>query len=229
MRNQYFGDSKDLLKFDLIEKVLAGIPSLERFTYIVTLTDDQEMMPGSKLGSNNRQLVEFLEKCLWSERKQVREIVKYYEPKKTVHIYDVPFKHATRRAYFDRIPLELLQNSLVSLDPDIGFQSQAPDERHLRFEEAANVLGKMDDSSILMVFQHLRQGKKLADTIKDINLKLREACDQQMKVSELHELWISGAGVDFLFVTRSPKQFEQLHRIATEYREAYPEKTKVWH
>jgi hypothetical protein len=39
MKNQYFGDIKDLFKFDFIGFAIQRIPALDRFTYISIVID----------------------------------------------------------------------------------------------------------------------------------------------------------------------------------------------
>ena len=54
MKNQYFGDIKDLFKYDLGEFLINEIPELERFTFIPMLTPDDKGPDGNKLNYDGR-------------------------------------------------------------------------------------------------------------------------------------------------------------------------------
>ena len=42
MNRGYFGDVRDLFKFDLIKEIIQGFEKIERFTYIPMLTNDDD-------------------------------------------------------------------------------------------------------------------------------------------------------------------------------------------
>lgn len=48
MKNQYFGDTRDLFKYDLILELLLENDFLERFTFIPMLTEDTENLHGRR-------------------------------------------------------------------------------------------------------------------------------------------------------------------------------------
>ena len=67
VKNQYFGDTRDLFKYDLALHCMAST-GLRRLTFIPTLTPDDGSADGrhvdlakARAGSRNRPLVEFLE------------------------------------------------------------------------------------------------------------------------------------------------------------------------
>lgn len=85
MKNQYFGDIKDLFKYDLAKVILRGIPSLKRITFITMLTENDERSDGNKLhyqgkaGCNNLRLVSYLGESVVHGRRNVSEIKDYFE------------------------------------------------------------------------------------------------------------------------------------------------------
>ncbi|MCJ2670040.1 MAG: hypothetical protein LN416_05970, partial [Candidatus Thermoplasmatota archaeon] len=52
MKNQYFGDTRDLFKYDLVLELLLGT-ELRRFTFIPMLTRDEESSDGGKTDYGN--------------------------------------------------------------------------------------------------------------------------------------------------------------------------------
>ncbi|MBA7473155.1 hypothetical protein ES707_08489 [subsurface metagenome] len=73
MKNQYFGDIRDLFKYDLILKIMQQCPSLKQFTFIPMLTANDNRTDGNRRGfddkrmqgrpgSENAELVKYLHK-----------------------------------------------------------------------------------------------------------------------------------------------------------------------
>ena len=97
MKNQYFGDVRDLFKYDLIQGILEGISTLQGFTFIPMLTEnDPKSGDGNKRdfdkadrdgrpGTKNEELKEFLKPYKDKEnrgKRDFKEIEKYFEPNK---------------------------------------------------------------------------------------------------------------------------------------------------
>ena len=70
MKNQYFGDNKDLFTYDLIMQIMQG-GLVENFAFIPMLTSNDGTGHGKKsdrararVGTKNKELVSFLDGCL---------------------------------------------------------------------------------------------------------------------------------------------------------------------
>jgi len=71
MKNQYFGDNRDLFKYDLIIEILTKGEFIRHFTFIPMLTEDDDTKHGgktnrneAKAGTKNIELKNFLNKCV---------------------------------------------------------------------------------------------------------------------------------------------------------------------
>ncbi len=151
MKNQYFGDNRDLFKYDLAFQIIrAGL--VARFTFIPMLTRNDNQKHGAddkragKPGADNRELVDFLDRCRREEKKDIREIKKFFVKHKidvTIYREKEYFNHARREPYFSGISPELLADSLVLVDPDIGLEVNRPREKHLLYTEVGDLYQRM--------------------------------------------------------------------------------------
>jgi hypothetical protein len=75
-----------------------------------------------------------------------------------VYAADDLFTHQARREYFDRVDPSLLERSVMLLDPDIGLEVNSTagrEERYVTYEEVRLLYDRMDEHSILIVFQFI--------------------------------------------------------------------------
>ena len=84
MKNQYFGDTRDLFKYDLALHVLEST-GLSRFTFIPMLTPDDSTTDGGLVdlskgaaGTQNKALCDFLEACTDEGRRDIRELEGFF-------------------------------------------------------------------------------------------------------------------------------------------------------
>ena len=85
MRNQFFGDVRDLFKYDLITWLIQNINSIDQFAFIPMLTEDDDKDHGLKMnyakakaGTNNTELVKILEGCVNRGKRDIRQIKSYF-------------------------------------------------------------------------------------------------------------------------------------------------------
>ena len=88
MKNQYFGDVRDLFKYDIIQTLISDSTYLDKFLFISMLTPDDESKEGNKIkynrakaGTYNLDLLNFLNKEVQSKR-EVKKIIQEEEQKK---------------------------------------------------------------------------------------------------------------------------------------------------
>lgn len=232
MKDQYFGDVRDLFKYDLIEKILEGVSPLEkRFTFIPMLTngesksgdgnkrDFKSASDDSRPGTKNSKLVHYLEKYKNSKERKITEIKGYFEPEVVVDIYkeDALFDHKSRDAYFAGIRAELLSSPLIFLDPDNGLQVKGSNKRHLLYSEVKMLCELMGKDSILMIFQYFPRDRSIleylpsgrAATLKD-----------KLPLNDI-PLYISDNEICFLFLTKNGDLRKKLVEILSEYIDKY--------
>lgn len=223
MKNQYFGDIKDLFKFDFIEWAIQRIPALGRFVYISMLTANDNRSHGSKLdckgraGAHNIELMNHLAKCVSEGRRDISEIVGYFDSQGIPVVIcqqGVHLTHKTRGDYFAGIDQGLLEHSLILVDPDVGLEVKNSGAKHLLYEEAADLFERMSEDSILMIFQHFRH-EKHSLTINNVSSQLEAACGQR-------PLWICDSEVVFFLLAKDPDMEQELAATVAEYRGRYP-------
>ena len=178
MKKQYLGDVRDLFKYDLIQQILKGKSSLQKFTFIPMLTENEsKSRDGSKRnfarakkkgrpGTNNEKLMEVLKeyKEMVANERDFTEIEKHFKSegiemllyKDKRHEY---FEHSPGDEYFKNIPAKLLHTPLVFVDPDIGLEIQNPTEKHLIYQEIEYLYGRVGKDTILMIYQHFPRAR----------------------------------------------------------------------
>jgi hypothetical protein len=162
LKNQYFGDNRDLLKFDLVFQIVKeGLA--DRFTYIPMLTADGAEAPEPEIrrcessgGVKNAVLVDFLDKAIINEKRNVGQLEEFFADNGIdAHIYtkDVFFTHEARKSYFSGIHGDWLAKSLILVDPDRGLEEDQNGAGNLLYSELASLYERMDDDSYLMFTQ----------------------------------------------------------------------------
>ena len=139
MKNQYFGDIRDLFKYDLIISIIREIGSINRFIFIPLLTRNDNRKDGNKIdyttakaGTHNKGLIEYLEKRVNENRREVSEIKEYFKSNGieiTIYRETEYFNHKLRADYFKNIDDKVLSNSLMLLDPDNGLEIKQSNEK----------------------------------------------------------------------------------------------------
>lgn len=139
MKNQYFGDTRDLFKYDLVLELLMKKDFLERFTFIPMLTEDTQNLHGGKVnydraraGTQRKVLVKFLAMCIVKNKRNIVELKEFFSSLKLPRKVDFAiyrenecFSHKTRATYFTQIGGQLLSRSVVLVDPDIGLEAKS--------------------------------------------------------------------------------------------------------
>jgi hypothetical protein len=226
MKNQYFGDIRDLFKYDLIQRIVKEISSLQKFTFIPMLTkyepnrgdgnkrDFARAKKDGRPGTNNEELIAFLKKYgeIDKDKRDFKKIRDYFNSEDIkVEIYNdegYEFEHKARDSYFKNIPGEYLHNSLVFVDPDIGLEVKTCKEKHLRYREVRKLYDCMDEGSILMIYQHYRRARNKHKEY----LPPERANKLKKEVKEDWSLEVSDNEISFLFLTRKGKEEISLKR-----------------
>ncbi len=230
MNNQCFGDNRDLFKYDLIfQTIKRGLVS--HFIFIPMLNPDisgnkttkneggQRNRYKAKVGWKNNDLRVFLDKFQDKDKRDIRELACFFrEQGIETTIYcgkDKYFSHTRREEYFKQIRNELLRKSLVFVDPDIGLEVNKLTKKHIRYDEIKNLYKRMDESSILMIFQYIPYVKR-GNYFPEVSKKLKK------KVGDL-PIYISDNQIVFFLLTKDNKSLRvALGKVVRDYEKCYP-------
>lgn len=223
MKNQYFGDIRDLFKYDLITQIMKRVGTLRQFTYIPMLTPNDNKNDGNerdfskaKVGFKNKCLVKFLKSHeLPKEKRNIRVIEKYFADKNIgVKIYDRDkngyFNQKERSDYFKNIKRDLLTKALVLIDPDNGLEVKRNSEKHLLYNELKDILNneELDDESIIMIFQYFPLEPH------DIYVKRRLL---EIKKISSYVTYISDNNILFFFLGENCERIEIVKEVLQKY------------
>lgn len=220
MKNQYFGDNRDLFKYDLaLEIVEAGL--VESITYIPMLTKgqgDEDDRGKASAGHRNKALRDFLDRCRRQDGRNIRRLPKFFGDRMVVYWGDGENRRFSnhkgqRGKYFSQIPEALLAGALVLVDPDKGLEVTKSGKEHLLYSEVNILLDSMRGDSILMIFQWIPREKRPAflDTTAS-TLSTRTGASST---------YISDGQVAFFLLTKTKTMRTRLKKVLNGYASAY--------
>lgn len=222
MKNQYFGDIRDLFKYDLILRVLKEATSINHFMFIPMLTENDDRGDGNKInyseakaGTQNNDLMTYLRNRIEGGRRNITEIEDYFKSKgiKT-YIRNELFVHRDRKRYFDKIIEELPPCSLIFIDPDNGLEVKRSNEKHLLYQEAKDLYKRMDEDSALMIYQHFPRENHAK--------YLRRRSDELRELLGDLPIYVSDNEIISFLSTRDGELKSQLEMIIKGYKGEYP-------
>jgi hypothetical protein len=222
MNAKYFGDTKDLFKYDLITSLIKGFKgSIDRIVIVPMLTKYDPDFKGNP-GCRNTDLI-----ACFRRLRRTEEVDHYYDElksyikelktdinKKKVRIRiekSEIFSKQKRDQYFQSIYENFPDSSLIFIDPDTGIKEKSVTEKHLAFSELKTFYDHLDNESILMVYQHYQRRKPPAPDepkrkFKDVAI-----------LTGTSPIIIADNTVMFLFLTKNPELYESLTRILRNY------------
>ena len=167
MKNQYFGDRRDYFKYEVLERLAAGLTEMQQLTCLWMLTPPDGTGQGHVPFTPDPELPDltgfFRSRLNSADPGQIRvgKMGAYFEGRPfgffSYRDDREDFGPATRSEYFTSVPDEALRRAVVFFDPDNGMEPGRATEKHLRFEELARVLARMDAASVAVVFQYSRR------------------------------------------------------------------------
>jgi hypothetical protein len=222
MNQQFFGDNRDLFKYDLIFAIMSRAkPRLKSFMLVPMLTGYRPYEKDAVAGMKNKKLRRCFHKFTGGKGalKYYREIQGYFESGDiNITIFpDFEFSQKNRARYFKKMSAHMPKRSLIFLDPDTGIQTdEKAEKQHLKFSELQEIYNQVDDGSVLMVYQHFYRDMKnptdfpghMADLVKE---KTQEK-----------PLIISDNSIMFLFLTKDEKLKKNLGKVLNDYKTQYP-------
>jgi hypothetical protein len=210
VKNQYFGDRRDLFKYDLLVD-LAGCLSASRLVFIPMLTPNDDSGEGGltaySRGKRRGPLVDALRDAVNSGTRNI-QILRHLMPSFGVqfmpHRDADYFRDATRVEYFAAVPAQWLAGSVVFFDPDIGLQTGTVAymrgngvEKYLLYADLRAVWDRATAGSIFVVYQHLQ--KNATKRAADVQRRLRDLTTHLALASAWAVQW---GDVAFLVVVR---------------------------
>ncbi len=231
MNRMFFGDLRDLFKFDLVRHIMKAFPELGNFTFVPMLTEDEEKIgikkgakrdlalaqKKGKAGTKNLELMKDMGRLqeIDDDLEYFRGITSYF--KKENIIVDVlhkdTFSHENRENYFNWMFANFPAKSLIFLDPDIGLEVRNPTQRHLLYEEVKRVFDRMDNDSVLMIYQHLPRVTRAGYIAK----RCRELADVTGCMPET----ITDNEIVFFILTKNPRVRTRLCAVLGDYSSQY--------
>lgn len=225
MKNQYFGDLKDLFKYDLMTEVSTRF-NIKHIFFIPMLTKNDSSKHGfdtnyieaidkKRPGTKNTELMKYLIDKMLDGKRDIREINAFFRERKlNLHIHHEKkgyFTKDTRNQYFKDINLP--SECLILFDPDIGLEIGKSDERHLIYAELREIYDNMNNGSITMIFQYIFPR---ANKTKYISRRLYELA----KIGE-NRAYITDSKIAFLFLTKNSETQKKLMQVLRLYRQQY--------
>jgi len=224
MKHQYLGDTRDLFKYDLIEVLLSGHPSLDKAFFITMLTPDDGSGHGkradysrARAGYLNSDLAGFLSHLRDAGTRNCFLIQDYFSRRSLqVNFERTPFTHLERAEYFSRIARKVrrLSHSLIFLDPDTGLEVAVPSSAHLLYEEVSLVTRAAGRGSIVMIYQHIPRRPRIP--------YIRARCAALSEHTGFSTCWISDGQVVFFFLCGEYGVRKDLEACLVEYLMRYP-------
>ncbi len=225
MKNQYFGDIRDLFKYDLALEIATATEGVGRLFYIPMLTADGPRRDGSRIdyerakaGYRNTELRDYLSACVEEGGRNIQKIKDFFLTRGIeVDIYeeDHYFTHERRGEYFRKIDQASLRGALILVDPDNGLEVKDPGEKHLLYSEVKGLFRRMEKNSILMIYQHLPRQHR-PTYIYGRTMELKHLTGQK-------PLYLSDNEIIFFLLAKDAKLLRDLYGIIEIYQKKYPQ------
>ena len=226
MKNQYFGDNRDLFKYDLILRVIKETGLINHFMLIPMLTENDDTGHGedrdrkrASAGTKNKLLVKFLNKFEEKSKRDIEHLKSFFgkqDVEMTIyHGKNEYFSRLQSEEYFEQLKDKLLSKSLVFVDPDKGMQVGKSGKEHILYSEIETLYKRMGTKSILMIFQGFPRDEKHEEYLARKSKELKD------KISGELPIYICDKKTIFFFLTRSKYLSNRLAKIISRYKRDY--------
>lgn len=231
MNRMFFGDARDLFKFDLVSHIMKAFPDLASFTFIPMLTEEGSVTGTRKAaakdlglarkkgraGTRNRTLMDDLGRLqeIDDDLEYFRGIRSYFRKENIIVdvLHEDTFSHEHRVNYFRKVFENFPENSLIFLDPDTGLEVKNPTQRHLLFDEVKKIYSRMDNRSLLMIYQHLPRVTRAG--------YIEKRCRELAAVTRSRPETITDNEIVFFILTKNPLQKTRLCAVLGDYADHY--------
>ena len=133
------------------------------------------------------------------------------------------FQDNNRMAYWEKFNAILpIKNAFIFIDPDTGLETGSPAyqkkqgrEKYLLNNELSQLVDRMDNTSVLIIYQHLSRNRNDHDAgVQKKTEQAIRAAHEDVLVCAYRENDLS-----FLFVMKTQEQYQDVFRILNEYHE----------
>lgn len=213
MKLQYFGDRRDFYKYDLLLDLGRSLRPKGGITVIPMLTPD-DGGPDGKLrcgvGRRDAALYRFLESC---PEPTIGSVADHFKER------GLPMKVTSeehllagnRATYFAAVEDRDLVDTIVFLDPDNGLEvPSGRGTKYLRYEELRDLLLRMSDSSVIVVYQHMPREEHGAFFHKVSRRLFERSAVRQVAFLDMGDL-------AFIVLARSPEGFREVSEALGAY------------
>lgn len=220
MKRQYLGDSRDSFKWDLLHWLCTRAePRFRCLVFVPLLTPDdlhsREGRTASTLFQTRPVVREFVEKLRGhpAGMSAIREFG-CLEPERPFEVS--VFKHEAyvpednrRGVYWEGLDAMVLGNSIVFLDPDIGFASDRQHgDKWVSQKEVQDLLSSLPDDSAVAVFQYRPRLTPWSSLLK----KLRAETDYAHFAFAVYH-----GSLAFVLLASGAKTAERIGTAASQY------------
>lgn len=188
MKLQYLGDVRDAFKWDLLHWICTkSSPRFDKLVFVPMLTPDIEKSNEGQIPHQRFECRDFIRLFLDTLRKEPRSLERITALGSVEHnalVFNVeifaPSKHICsgkqRANYWTGFKPEKLENTIVFLDPDNGFETNTQHgTKWVRHLELKNFLSRLPETSVAVVYQHRPRLRKWDDLFADLKDKLEYA------------------------------------------------------
>nr|WP_143548062.1 hypothetical protein [Rhodopirellula sp. SM50] len=230
MKNQYFGDQRDFMKYDVLMEVVETTPGISRLTNIPMLTPNDQTGEGNVTafveGNRRSDLYHFMRYCLARGDRNIRNLRTYFANRRFAYYGyrdDVHYEDGTRQEYFDSIPAKVLQDAVVFIDPDTGIETGANTymrgkgiDRYLFWNNIVTVFNRMNANSVLIIYQHLQRNADLVvQNMRDKSTALAEHLGRPSVAC------VDDGDIAFLIATKSDAAMTHVSGTIPEYAQTH--------
>jgi hypothetical protein len=231
MNRMFFGDARDLFKFDLVRHIMKAFPDLASFTFIPMLTEEESptkkkktktldlglAQKNGRAGTLNRELMEDMGRLqeIDDDYEYFHGIQAYFQKENIIVdvLHRDTFSHEHRANYFDKVFTNFPKSSLIFLDPDTGLEVKTPTRRHLLYDEVKKIFDRMDHQSVMMIYQHLPR------VTRDGYIKKR--CRDLAALTHSRPETITDNAIVFFILTKNPQHKTRICAVLGEYADTY--------
>lgn len=215
---KYFGDSRDYFKYDLINHLLVS-RLVSNYAFVPMLTNHRVDGEGNKspkpIQGKSTELLSFIGRC---DSKDLNHWEAWVKPHAKSYVTVQPvnevfFEDSSRHKYWESFDAVLrTKNALVFVDPDTGLETGKPSylrkmgrEKYILNDELKKLSQSLDDSSVLMIYQHLPNNKHIHEECVCKKIKQAvEASDCSLVLAYRED------DLAFLFIVKSEVLFSKL-------------------
>lgn len=225
MKDQYFADERDFLKYELLLD-LAELTSPRRLLSILMLTPNDETKEGRKTsyacGLRRPELYAFLISHRTPDTRRVsalRGLMSEAGVDYLPYRDDDCFGEKKRTEYFSACVRIASDQPLIFFDPDVGLQAgtnaymrRQGIDKYLMLAEASAIADAAPQQAVFVVYQHLQGDKRRV--LADIERKCRDLC---RAVRAREAAFATDRDAAFLVTSRLTDTFDAAARVVLSH------------